>query len=576
MDRLRPLVGLKGWDYCVLWKLSEDQRFIEWMNCCCGGTENIQNDGDQQPSFPVSPVLPCRDTMFQHPRTNSCDLLTQLPSSIPLDSGIYAQTLISNQHSWLTLNPNSSDSIDPEEPFRTKVLIPLPGGLIELFASKQIPEDEHVMHYITSQCNIPVDHNSLTSASNMDTTFTANVNPMNEIQPKPCNGSDEMDPSNHLHPPFSPSTAFDNLRLPYDISSVDRIRPCSSPVNFLHQFSYNPEERTKDDFFFECSHDSLLSDKKNKCPGIQENEMEKSMMIDTPNMHVQYSEPIDNKEKQGNEKDSIKQEGGRSDSLSDCSDQIDDEDDGKYRRRAGKGKCKNLVAERRRRKKLNERLYSLRSLVPNISKLDKASILGDAIEFVKELQKQAKELQDELEVHSDNNTSISGILIHSGANLGPKSDHDKAPNELHLEASGTRCNSEQNQDSDAQQMEPQVEVAQIDDNEFFVTVTCEHKPGGFVRLMEALNSLGLEVTNANVTTFRTLVSNVFKVEQKKDNEIVQADHVRDSLLDLTRNPLRDLSEMSKLSENVSGMDYQHQLHHFHIQHANSYPFHHLT
>lgn len=30
--------------------------------------------------------------------------------------------------------------------------------------------------------------------------------------------------------------------------------------------------------------------------------------------------------------------------------------------------------------------------------------------------------------------------------------------------------------------------------------------------MEALDSLGLEVTNANVNSFRGLVSNVFKVE----------------------------------------------------------------
>lgn len=57
-----------------------------------------------------------------------------------------------------------------------------------------------------------------------------------------------------------------------------------------------------------------------------------------------------------------------------------------------------------------------------------------------------------------------------------------------------------------------MEVAQIDGKEFFVKVFSEHKTGGFLRLMEVLDTLGLEVTNANVTSFRGLVSNVFKVE----------------------------------------------------------------
>ncbi|KAK2373959.1 transcription factor ABORTED MICROSPORES [Trifolium repens] len=44
----------------------------------------------------------------------------------------------------------------------------------------------------------------------------------------------------------------------------------------------------------------------------------------------------------------------------------------------------------------------------------------------------------------------------------------------------------------------------------------------------------MDVVHATVTSHKSLVSNVFKVE-KKESEIVEAEDVRDSLLEPTRN-----------------------------------------
>ncbi|CAL9046440.1 transcription factor ABORTED MICROSPORES-like [Musa acuminata AAA Group] len=175
---------------------------------------------------------------------------------------------------------------------------------------------------------------------------------------------------------------------------------------------------------------------------------------------------------------------------------------------------KNLVAERKRRQRIRDRLHALRSMVPKITKMDKASILGDAIEYVKELQNQVRDLQDGLEKNEEEdegNVPVPNGMINRGKE--PMSDED---------------------DDEQQQMEPQVEVKQLTANELFLMVLCEHRQGGFARLMEAMNALSLEVTNASVTTSRTVVLNVFRVEKGNNNLVVRAEEVRDMLLETAR------------------------------------------
>ncbi|KAL1565914.1 transcription factor MTB1-like [Salvia divinorum] len=60
----------------------------------------------------------------------------------------------------------------------------------------------------------------------------------------------------------------------------------------------------------------------------------------------------------------------------------------------------HVEAERQRREKLNQRFYALRAVVPNISKMDKASLLGDAIAYITELQNKLKGLESDKERQS--------------------------------------------------------------------------------------------------------------------------------------------------------------------------------
>ncbi|KAJ4965762.1 hypothetical protein NE237_017611 [Protea cynaroides] len=528
VERLRPLVSLKGWDYCVLWKLAEDQRFIEWMGCCCGGTQSTQNGGEEL-LFHVSPVHPCRDIMFQHPRTRACDLLSELPlpSSLPLDPGIYVDTLLSNQPRWMNLS-NSSSINASDGTMGTRVLIPVTGGLIELFVVKQIPEDQEIIDFVMAQCNAQWELQGPAKADD--------GGPIDLQSSKLChaNGFSPKDSINPYPPWVSPTGMTDNLNLPWELPPE---QSClySSPMDFFGAGSgrpFPPDNRPKDDIFFENSMENGFQDINVA--------LQQPLVTSATDTHPPIQEFSVNNEA-AHDKDSNEPETGNTNSVSDCSDQIEEGDEQKGRR----PQSKNLDAERKRRKKLNERLYELRALVPKISKMDRASILGDAIEFVKELQKKVKDLQDELEEPMEEDrskiTDGNNNLDISHQN-GQNHEFDEYMNKstLGMIEHGTRCSS-----TIKITEAPLVEVTHIGAKEFYVRVFCEQKAGGFVKLMEAMNAMGLEVMNLNVITFRKLVLNIFKVE-KRDDEKVQAEHVRESLLEITRNPIGSWPERLRI------------------------------
>lgn len=112
------------------------------------------------------------------------------------------------------------------------------------------------------------------------------------------------------------------------------------------------------------------------------------------------------------------QSGGVSDLEPARDDSLIQSDDRKPRKRGRKpanGReepLNHVEAERQRREKLNQRFYALRAVVPNISKMDKASLLGDAIAYITDLQKKIRVMETENEMGSSNsnNNKVKNII----------------------------------------------------------------------------------------------------------------------------------------------------------------------
>ncbi|XP_071703920.1 transcription factor ICE1-like [Rutidosis leptorrhynchoides] len=180
--------------------------------------------------------------------------------------------------------------------------------------------------------------------------------------------------------------------------------------------------------------------------------------------------------------------------------------------------AKNLMSERRRREKLNERLFMLRSVVPKISKMDRASILSDAIEYIKELLQRIKDLKHGLE-----STPTSSSLTPTGTPIARTPTPIRLPSRI-KELCPTINPSPTGQPT-------RVEVRQGEGRAVNMHMFCSKRPGLLMTIMRALDNLGLDIQQAVISCFTGFVLDVFRAEQCKEGQDVNADQIKAMLLE---------------------------------------------
>ncbi|KAK4436766.1 Transcription factor ICE1 [Sesamum alatum] len=185
--------------------------------------------------------------------------------------------------------------------------------------------------------------------------------------------------------------------------------------------------------------------------------------------------------------------------------------------------AKNLMAERRRRKKLNDRLYMLRSVVPKISKMDRASILGDAIDYLKELLQKINDLHNELESIPGSSSATPTTSFYPLTPTAPGLPA-RIKEELCPSAFASPLSSPTGQPA-------RVEVRLREGRAVNIHMFCGRRPGILLSTMRAMENLGLDIQQAVISCFNGFALDVFRAEQCAEGQDLNPDQIKAVLLD---------------------------------------------
>ncbi|XP_043711109.1 transcription factor bHLH18-like [Telopea speciosissima] len=139
----------------------------------------------------------------------------------------------------------------------------------------------------------------------------------------------------------------------------------------------------------------------------------------------------------------------------------------------------HIIAERKRREKLSQRFIALSAIVPGLKKMDKASVLGDAIKYLKQLQERVKTLEEQ----AMKKKAMESVVVIKKSQIS--SDDD---NSFSGENFGTN--------------DPLPEIeARVSDKNVLIRIHCEKQKGIVVKTLAEMEKLHLCVINSSAIPF---------------------------------------------------------------------------
>ncbi|ERN14196.1 hypothetical protein AMTR_s00033p00078670, partial [Amborella trichopoda] len=164
----------------------------------------------------------------------------------------------------------------------------------------------------------------------------------------------------------------------------------------------------------------------------------------------------------------------------------------------------HIIAERKRREKLSQRFIALSAIVPGLKKMDKASVLGDAIKYVTQLQERVKNLEEE----TAKKTVESAVLVNkSHVYLDDSSSSSSS-------TSSSSSLSEDDNSGNGVSL-PEIE-ARVADKSVLIRIHCEKRKGILAKAIAEVEKFHLYVLNASFMSFASCALDLTLVAQMEE------------------------------------------------------------
>ncbi|XP_021754169.1 transcription factor bHLH18-like [Chenopodium quinoa] len=176
--------------------------------------------------------------------------------------------------------------------------------------------------------------------------------------------------------------------------------------------------------------------------------------------------------------------------------------DGPKRKRQPSQVQDHIIAERKRRELLSQMFISLSAIVPGLKKIDKISILGEAIKHMKELQEKVKVIENEVAKRTvESVVLVKGIVDDNVSSSSTMEDY-----------CGHGSSDDDGGNSNGSETFSEIDVKVLGKT-VLLRIYCEKRKEILAKLLAEIDKHHLVITNFSVIPFENLALNITIVAQ---------------------------------------------------------------